>query len=311
MLVVKFVKLINPFRFIRFRKITRDDFVAFTKSYSTQISFGVIVVVFLAVTVGDNQSTNVTTAGYVDMVNAGVDASYIGKPQLFSDVTVMTGEQQQTTAISYTVEKGDSITSIAARYNLHVASILDANGITAKDAEKITSGQVLLIPSDDSNTNIAWLGELNDAKEAERQKALAAAQKKEAERQRQLALNSRFSRSGSSSNVSVIGRQRFSSPYPYGYCTSYASYRSGLPGGLGNARNWYANARARGYSVGKTPRAGAVMVTTESYWGHVAYVESVSGNSVYVTEMNYAGFGVISSRTVNAGSGFIIGYVYR
>ena len=286
------------------RRISLGDCLSFVRSYSTQFGFAFIIVVFLTVTVGEGQASDIKPTGYVDLVNAGVDDSYLGKPQLFSDVTVLTGEQQQYMAITYTVEKGDSLTSIAQRYNLHVGSILDANGIAATSSEKIVPGQNLLIPASDSNTNLAWLDDLNRAKELERQKQLAEEQK--LAQQKKLAA----SKNNVSSKASIVGKQKFSSPYPYGYCTSYAAYRSGLPGNLGNAISWYSNARARGYSVGKTPRAGAVMVTTESYWGHVAYVESVSGGSFNVSEMNYAGFGVVSTRTIGSGSGFIIGFIY-
>ena len=41
------------------------------------------------------------------------------------------------------------------------------------------------------------------------------------------------------------------------------------------------------------------MVTYESRMGHVAYVTGVDGDTVTVSEMNYAGFGRVSTRTVN------------
>ena len=39
----------------------------------------------------------------------------------------------------------------------------------------------------------------------------------------------------------------------------------------GNARNWYANAKAAGYKVGQTPRVGAIIVYSalRSSAGHV------------------------------------------
>ena len=70
----------------------------------------------------------------------------------------------------------------------------------------------------------------------------------------------------------------------------------------GNASNW-ANAAARaGYTVNNTPKAGAIMQTTQGAYGHVAYVESVNSNgSVRVSEMNYGyGPGVVTSRTISA-----------
>ena len=56
---------------------------------------------------------------------------------------------------------------------------------------------------------------------------------------------------------------------------------------MGNA-NWASAAAASGYTVNNTPKAGAIMQTTQGYYGHVAYVEGVNSNgSVRVSEMNY------------------------
>lgn len=98
--------------------------------------------------------------------------------------------------------------------------------------------------------------------------------------------------------------------YDYGYCTWYVKNRRGasLPNGLGNANTWYSRASAMGLSVGSTPRAGAVGTTTRGSLGHVVYVESVNTDgTVNISEMNYKGFGVQSSRTTSA-SEFV--YIY-
>lgn len=98
--------------------------------------------------------------------------------------------------------------------------------------------------------------------------------------------------------------------YPWGWCTWYAAYRKKVPHRWGNAGNWLNSARRDGYEVGSVPKAGAIVVTTDSIWGHVAYVESVSGNSIVISEMNYKGFGIISSRSIPISSSIIKGYIY-
>lgn len=98
--------------------------------------------------------------------------------------------------------------------------------------------------------------------------------------------------------------------FPYGYCTYYVSTRRNVTWS-GNAITWLGNARAQGYPTGNTATVGAIMVTSEGgYTGHVAYVEGVDGDNVTISEMNYKGWGVISSRTISASSGFIRGYIY-
>lgn len=101
-----------------------------------------------------------------------------------------------------------------------------------------------------------------------------------------------------------------SNNFPYGYCTYYVAQKRAVNWG-GNAREWYGNAQATGHTVGSAPRVGAIMVTSESYYGHVAYVESVNPNGSFtVSEMNYAGWEVVNYRTISAGSVPLIGFIY-
>lgn len=98
--------------------------------------------------------------------------------------------------------------------------------------------------------------------------------------------------------------------FAYGYCTWYAASRRPVTW-TGNAWEWYGNARAQGYPVGQTPQPGAIMVTWESWVGHVAYVEQVNADGSWVvSEMNYKGWGIISTRTIRPGSVPLLGFIY-
>lgn len=98
--------------------------------------------------------------------------------------------------------------------------------------------------------------------------------------------------------------------FPYGYCTWYVAQKRYVPWS-GNAGTWLYHAKAGGYATGRAPRAGAIMVTTENrYYGHVALVEKVSGDTITVSEMNYAGFAKRSTRTLSASSRAIKGFIY-
>lgn len=91
--------------------------------------------------------------------------------------------------------------------------------------------------------------------------------------------------------------------YSYGYCTYYVASRRGVPGYWGNANQWYYNAQASGFSVGSTPVPGAIAWTGAGYYGHVAYVEGASGGMVTISEMNFNGnWNRVTSRTVPASS---------
>jgi len=103
-------------------------------------------------------------------------------------------------------------------------------------------------------------------------------------------------------------------PYPnhfsYGFCTYYVATRRYVPW-FGNAIDWWPNARSYGYPEGSTPKPGAIMVTRESSIGHVAYVESVSGNTFVVSEMNFTAWNVVDRRTITLGGRVpIVGFIY-
>ncbi|MGL5149362.1 MAG: SH3 domain-containing protein [Clostridium sp.] len=115
-----------------------------------------------------------------------------------------------------------------------------------------------------------------------------------------------------------LNSYHYKSPYnPFaqaGYgdqCTSYAWGRSSergtkLPGGyfLGHAYTWWndnkaLNAAGKGYKSGWSPKADSIIVWRGTTYGHVAYVEQVSGNSILVTEQNYDGRGGFRSKWWN------------
>jgi peptidoglycan hydrolase CwlO-like protein len=84
-------------------------------------------------------------------------------------------------------------------------------------------------------------------------------------------------------------------PDRWGYCTrqcvSYAAWaveRSGrrAPMYYGNARDWVAAAYRDGVPVSTSPQAGDVAISTAGTWGHAMYVESVSGDQIYVSQYN-------------------------
>ncbi|WP_369000182.1 CHAP domain-containing protein [Candidatus Nanosynbacter sp. TM7-074] len=61
------------------------------------------------------------------------------------------------------------------------------------------------------------------------------------------------------------------------------------------------SARAAGFLVNNTPVPGAIIQNTWGGYGygHVGIVERVDGHNIYVSDMNYAGYNVISSRTIS------------
>lgn len=115
---------------------------------------------------------------------------------------------------------------------------------------------------------------------------------------------------GSGRAPSIIDRNpKGGHTFPYGQCTWFVSQKRYVPWG-GNAGTWLYNARAYGVKTGKTPKVGSIIVTSESWYGHVGVVEKVSGGNITISEMNYKGFGVVSKRTISSKSRVIKGYIY-
>jgi hypothetical protein len=90
--------------------------------------------------------------------------------------------------------------------------------------------------------------------------------------------------------------------YIVGQCTRWVAQNlSWIPAGLGNAKDWLANAAAKGYPITSTPAPGRAVVYGGgggySALGHVALVTAVNSNGTFeVSEMNYRGVGVVDRR---------------
>lgn len=101
----------------------------------------------------------------------------------------------------------------------------------------------------------------------------------------------------------------------YGYgcrqCASYAAWRIAKETGIyykwGNAKDFDDRAAAAGYQRTSTPMPGSIAVmepaTAGQGYGHVAWVEAVSGNQVTISQYNYdygQGYGMYSMMTMSA-----------
>lgn len=79
---------------------------------------------------------------------------------------------------TYTVQKGDTISGVADKFGLTVATLLESNQISGSDTTSIKVGQVLNIPPENTSTSLAWLEEEQKVRQEREAKARAEAQKK-------------------------------------------------------------------------------------------------------------------------------------
>lgn len=198
--------------------------------------------------------------------------------------------------LSYTVKSGDSIEDIAKKFSADKERILAFNSLPANG--QLTLGEQIIIPD----------GRKEEEKKANPLSSLAQGVTR---RQYTTQQDSDFAENIGSSGKSIFsGNAGAGHRFPYGYCTWYVAQKRYVPWG-GNAGTWLYNAKANGYSTGKAPKTGAIIVTTENrYYGHVALVEKVSDDSITVSEMNYNAWGKVNRRTLPTNSRSIKGYIY-
>jgi surface antigen len=253
---------------------------------------------------------------------------------LTSDDLTLSKRQVVTTAgnatrdiSSYTVQPGDTLSAVASKFNITSSTIKWANDIS--DADSIAPGKVLTIlpisglqytvaDGDTADTlaakfsaNAAQIISFNNAEvkglvvgsmilipdgvKADAPKPAAPVQ----------VAQTRGSVAGASTSITphLTYYSGGANGYAFGYCTYYVASRRSIPSFWGNASSWYYNAQASGFSVGSAPATGAIAWSGAGYYGHVAYVEAVSGDMVTVSEMNYnGGWDRVSRRTVSASS---------
>jgi LysM repeat protein len=235
-------------------------------------------------TVGAGEDLKAIAAKY------GVTVSQIrwSNTNLISTDTVSTGDQlviPPVPGIVVTTKASDTYESLGAKYQVDPQVIIDFNRLRAT---ALTAGTVLVIP-----------GGVGGAFPPPP------------------ALYQLLARSGTGQAFSahVVGCCLGPYPatgFPVGWCTWYVATKRNVTW-RGDAGYWYANASAQGYPVGPTPKVGAIMVTWESWAGHVAYVEAVNPDGSWiVSEMNWLAFDVIDERTIKPGQlgGRLVGFIY-
>ncbi len=238
--------------------------------------------------------------------------SVISKPQVVATDYVSNKDIKL-----YVVKPGDTVTSIAQKFNISMNSILWSNNISGN---YVTPGVKLLIPP---VSGIVYTVKSGDT-------PASLAQKYQSNESLIIAYNdaeikgiypgeriiipngtipSVVSYANTNSAVYGWGSQATYgyNGYDFGYCTWWVAklrQEAGdpLPTDLGNASTWAIRAAEFGIPVGTTPAVGAAVVTsTTAYYGegHVAYVTAVHPNgTITISEMNAYGWDVVDTRII-------------
>lgn len=240
--------------------------------------------------------TNQSDSAKVTADIAAADTAVVAKPQIVSTATKSINDLQ-----TYVAQAGDTISSIAAKFNVTSDSIRWSNGMAG---DKIKVGTQLVIPPVNGIVYTVKAGDTPDS----------LAQKFKADKNQIVAFNdaelsglqvgkrivipngqqapviaaSRYSYSGSYSFTAIYGGYN---GYDRGWCTWYVANKVAVPTNWGNANTWDNRARLSGWTVSSVPIKGAIAQTDRGSEGHVAYVEDVQGSMMKYSDMNgIAGF---------------------
>jgi surface antigen len=262
-----------------------------------------------------------------DPDNVAYEPNVIAKPNPDSIQKLIS---QQVTV--YTTESGDTLSSIAKKFKISIDSIKASNNI----GDKIKPGWYLLIPPvngvvvkiTDSNTTIPDLAKkynvtaesivvnngreiidgrpnLEDIPSVNEYLIIKGGKITPPPAPKPAVIkNGKNGKVTIPKIASILGGHLF----PPGYCTWYVATKTKVPWG-GNGGEWGRNAAKMGYTFNHDPGPGDILVTNESRVGHVAYIESVVGDNIHISEMNYVGFNKKSTRVINKNSSVIKGVI--
>jgi len=226
------------------------------------------------------------------------DSQIIAKPQIVATKTATVDD-----IIQYVVLEGDTLSSLAEKFNVSSDSIRWSNDL----GSQLEVGKTIVIPPIEG---IVYTFSKGDSSKD-------LAEKYRTTEERIISFNDAEIDGFEEGDQIVIPGGRIQAPptpqyaytavnltpvyggngYAFGNCTWYASNRRAelgrpVPSNLGNARTWGVRAAASGLSAPfGVPIVGAVAVTNSGYpYGHIAIVEKINEDgSIWLSEMNYYG----------------------
>ncbi len=255
------------------------------------------------------ETTAVTNQAQTETAEQAIvqsSANMVSKPQV-----VATAFKSNKDIKLYIAQKGDTVSKIAAKFDVTSDSIRWSNSLNGGD---VSPGQKLYIPPINGIVYIVKAGDtpasLALAYHANRQLII---EDNDAEirglytgeriiipgGQAQQPDTTSLVSSGGSYGVTFpfgVGPIYSGNGYDYGFCTWYVATQIKVPSNWGNASSWAYYAGLSGWNVSSTPTIGAIAQTPYAAGGegHVAIVTAVKGNQIQYRDMNgIAGWGAV------------------
>jgi len=240
------------------------------------------------------------------------DTNMSAKPQI-----VATALKSKDDIRTYTVQAGDTVSSIAQKFGVTTTSVQWSNDLTGT---VVALGTKLVIPP---INGIVYTVKAGDTVQSLAAKFNVGADQIVAYNDAEIAgirageqiliPNGQIQQRSIAFNFTPIYG---SNGYDPGWCTYYAAAMAHVPSNWGNASTWAYYAALSGWKVSKTPVPGAVVQTTSG--NHVGYVQEVSedGSQIIFSDMNgLAGFNHVGTSGWMSASSFYghgdVEYIYR
>lgn len=252
---------------------------------------------------------NQAQSAAAELAASPADRTVIAKPQAVATVFASRKDIK-----NYVVVAGDTVASIAAKFNITSDSIMWSNNLTGNS---VNADVKLVIPPVNGIVYTVKSGDTVDS----------LANKFRANKDQIIAVNDIELTGLKLGDQILIPNGQQPAPaitirpsvavygsyngYDYGFCTWYAANRRAqlgreVPGNLGNANTWAVIAASFGIPTGPTPAVGAVAVKHARAPGHVGIVEAVNADgSFWMSEMNSYGQRSMTDSTPIGGWGVI------
>lgn len=205
-----------------------------------------------------------------------------------------------TSGVVHIVKKWDTISGIAARYDIASIDIVSFNQLWDKMTLRIW--QELMIPWAQKSITIAKTTTTQT-------KATTTPVPQTKPTTKPVVIDNA---TGLKSSYAIVytGKNRGFVP---GNCTAYVAQNKSVTW-RGNANAWIRNARAQWIPTGSKPIPGAIVqFSGRGYsraYGHVGIVADVQGDYIIVKDMNYRGLYEVTIRKVKKDDPAIDGYIY-
>ena len=248
-------------------------------------------------------------ANQAETVNAQLAITQTSNTVVDKPQVIATAFKSNKDIMTYITASGDSVQSIAAKFNVTSSSIQWSNGL---QSDTVNAGQKLYIPPVNGIVYTVKSGDTPDSLaskySANKEQII---QYNDAEisgltpgeliiipnGQVQTTVYSASSSYGSSSAFPWgTGPVYGYNGYDFGWCTWYVASQIAVPSNWGNASSWAYYAQLSGWTVSSKPTVGAIAQTPYAAGGegHVAIVDAVSpdGTQIKYRDMNgLAGWG--------------------